>query len=121
MASKGLFKEIVGGIRVLFTPSCWIQNSRYSAPWEARLASAMETERFNKCDGYRAQLGSLSVWIENHPYASFTPGSRTLLQVRPRRITILRLMDKLDQETIEQWQVDECLDKLAAEAPHEDR
>jgi len=79
-------------IRVLFTPSVWLQINPYSEKWDHELMARLHYMRFERCDEYTAYLGDREIWIANHPYASFSP--RTPI-VRPRRITILKAHDKL--------------------------
>lgn len=78
-------------LRVLFTPGCWFQQDRYSALWDKKLNELMGKYQFTDIGKYKATLGPANdIWIANHPYASFTYRRR-----RPRRITILRAMDKV--------------------------
>jgi hypothetical protein len=59
----------------------------------------MESEKFVSQNNYTARLGDRIVWIENHPYASFTPVGYP--QARPSRATILRAHDKLMEDIFE--------------------
>jgi hypothetical protein len=77
-------------LRVLFTPSCWIQNESYNAVWDFKLNALMKSHRFTNWDGYTARIGEIEVWVANHPYASFSYGGS-----RPSRATILKAHDKL--------------------------
>jgi hypothetical protein len=81
--------------KVLLTPSCWLQNYSHSK----ELDKWYETKLNEDCsfDGDRthtAKLDGATVWIGNHPYASFTRivAGET---IRPSRAMILRLADKL--------------------------
>ena len=86
--------EVNDFMRVLLTPRCWLQNDRYSPLWDAKLNELMERHHFKpEHTRHYAMLGTAKVWVSNHPYASFTYG-----KLRPRRITILRAMDKLRQD-----------------------
>lgn len=84
-------KEI---IRVLLTPTCWVQVDEYSAVWDAKLNVLMRTHRFTHIGEYTAEIDGITVWIANHPYASFHPYGHGP-KVRPRRATILAAHDKL--------------------------
>ena len=44
-----------------------------------------------------ARIGDQVVWIANHPFASFTPYDPKI-EVRPKRITILRAGDLLEKD-----------------------
>lgn len=90
-------------LKVLFTPSCWIQNYDYSQLWDAQLRALLVSgEKFVvvSANDYTANIGNYVVWIKNHPYASFKPygagGS-----CRPSRATILRAMDHLVKDVLE--------------------
>lgn len=80
-------------LKALLTPTCWVQNERYSSAWDAELRRLLKTERFSNIGEYTAEIGGRVLWIENHPYASFTPYKT--LKVRPSRATILRAYDRL--------------------------
>ena len=94
-------------LKVLFTPNCWLQNKHYSPVWDAQLRHLLDSgEKFGDISrtGCSAKIGNYEVWIENHPYASFTP--YTGMKVRPSRATILRAMDHLVKDVLEaqkQW------------------
>ncbi len=83
--------------RVLFTPSCWFQNYEYSEVWDKQLNELMKKEKFKYVFGYSAILGYYTIWIGNHPYASFTMKVGPY-EVRPKRSTILNAMDKLQKD-----------------------
>ena len=84
---------LLGALRVLSTPSCWIQNETYSRQWDRKLNQLLALHRFESITTHTALIGGVEIWIENHPYASFTPQNG--ISCRPKRITILRAYDKL--------------------------
>lgn len=85
---------LIGWVRILVTPSCWLQNACYSKEWDTKLKQLIAANRFTNIGEHKAFLGGVEIWIDNHPYASFTP--RNLgPKVRPRRATILWAHDKL--------------------------
>lgn len=86
-------------IRVLFTPSCWIQNYQYNDAWDKKLNALMKNNNFIRTSFETATIGDTRVWIENHPYASFSPDSCGI-HIRPSRATILKAFDKLIVDTI---------------------
>jgi hypothetical protein len=86
---------MINFLRVIFTPSCWIQNNPYCAAWDAELKRLVETEKFVFLNRHHAKIGKHTVWIANHPYASFSVDG---CDIRPSRSTILRAMDKLRAE-----------------------
>ena len=85
-------------IKVLTTPLCWLQNYEYSRELDIEINRLLDSgETFKDITGYEATLGDLRLWVENHPYASFT-----IMRARPSRATILRAMDKLVVDMMEQ-------------------
>ena len=82
-------------LRVLLTPSCWVQNCSYSRMWDAHLQELIAKETFVSIGHYTAKIGGITVWVANHPFASFTPHGLPFLNVRPSRATLLKAHDKL--------------------------
>ena len=85
-------------IRVLFMPSCWIQPYPYSETYDQWLKKVLKTHKFKVENQYEATIDGETVWIENHPYASFTKPHGFVNRVRPARSTILLAWDKLQKE-----------------------
>lgn len=81
-------------LKVIFTPSCWLQNNVYSETWDKKLNQLMAIRDFDVIDEYHAKIGGYTVWIKNHPYASFSPVG-PIINVRPRRSTILMAGEKV--------------------------
>lgn len=86
-------------IKVILTPTCWLQNESYSEAWDELLLKLMEEHKFIHINQYVAKIGNVTVWIENHPYASFT--FFNIVKCRPSRRTILMAHKKLMQDFIE--------------------
>lgn len=85
--------------KVIITPSCWLQNQEYSELWDKGLLHEMQNNKFVvEADGYYAEIGTLTVWVANHPYASFTPYGG--VKVRPSRKTILMAYDQLIKDSL---------------------
>ena len=84
-------------LRVLLTPSCWLTNDPYDEEWDRALRDLMAKHRFRNRSEYTAHLGPLEIWVANHPFASMSP-YRPTASIRPKRITILQAMDKLECE-----------------------
>lgn len=97
-ASK--LSALLGAMRVLTTPSCWLQNHHYSKVWDAELRKLMMENKFEPIDCYRAKIGNRVVWIENHPYASMRPYGANMPRIRAKRSTILVAGDKLYADLI---------------------
>lgn len=54
-------------------PDFWIMNHPYSKSWDRALNRLLDKYQFTDIKRYEAKLGTTTVWIENLPYASFTP------------------------------------------------
>lgn len=89
----------MGYLRVLFTPRCWIQSGKYSAEWDKALNNLMTTDNFDWYCERRASIGGVHIWVDNHPYASFTIQLKGV-EVRPSRRTVLKAYDKLIKDTL---------------------
>ncbi len=88
-------------IAVLTTPSCWIQNEPYSPAWDAECRRLlMEKVPLVRKDRYHGTWGPYDVWLENHPYASFTLYNcdAELKHGRPSRSVILRAYSLIRDE-----------------------
>lgn len=93
-------KKIKSWFRVLFTPSCWMQNESYSKEWEEELKELMDKHKFSSIGTHTAKLGEQEIWVANHPYSSFTPYPKHV-GVRPSRATILEAHDKLIRDWLD--------------------
>ena len=98
-----IWDEVKGAFRVAFTPACWVVVSDYSSEWDVELNALMKKHRFYIRRERTVFLGPVELWIANHPYCSFTSYrfsliTGTICGPRPRRITALRAMDKLNAE-----------------------
>lgn len=89
---KNFFSELYWFLKVITTPSCWLQNYKYSVGWDKKLRELLEKEEFTEISEHYAQIGKYKVWVANHPYASFT----NKYEARPSRRTILKAMEKLE-------------------------
>lgn len=89
-------KNLIWKLRVLITPACWAQVHPFMEAWDKKLSSMLDLGMpIHPIDRFTAKIGDFTVWIENHPYASFTiQGSH--VEVRPRRSTILRAWSRLE-------------------------
>ena len=85
-------------LRILTTPSCWIRNYAYSHAWDKELNALMDKYNFEPSTVAVATLGPYTVWIENHPYASFHQYLPNTIKLLPSRATVFRAMDKLNAD-----------------------
>jgi hypothetical protein len=84
-------------------PSYWIQNYPYNSEWDKWLNEAMDKDKFVIISKFEASISGVTIWISNHPNASFTPytNSSILNMVRPKRSTIVRAWEKLLHDTLD--------------------
>jgi len=93
-------------ISIIFSPRYWVQNYEYSPSWDLEINLLMRKHKFSNRGNCTAMLGPVTVWIENHPYASFTECVTqggyfiSTLPGRPSRLTILRARRKIIEEDV---------------------
>lgn len=80
-----------------FSPSYWGQLYNYCPLWDAKLNALMDKYEFTSITKYTAKLGETEIWIQNHPYASFTPYNSS---IRPSRITVAKARRKLIKDMV---------------------
>jgi hypothetical protein len=97
--SGGDMKTIGDFFWILFHPDYWTMNHPYSPEWDKIIRETMKVHKFVVISKYEARIGSLHIWIENHPYASFGPCE--FLYVRPSRITIRDAREQLIKDLLE--------------------
>ena len=101
---------------VLFRPSYWITNERVSKEWDRQLNELLDTHVFEFIpkhidswrkpilpnptiiDSYNIKLGKETIWIKNHPYASFVTDFYQEHDRRAKRSTILKAEKKIKKE-----------------------
>lgn len=85
----------------LSKPGYHTMNNPVSMEWDKQLNELMDKHKFERINTCMAKIGGVTVWVANHPYASFTPMDKTQLpsSIRPRRMTIYRAWKKLTIET----------------------
>jgi|LakMenEpi03Aug12_release.lakeMendotaPanAssembly.Ray.scaffolds.fasta_scaffold18638_3 hypothetical protein len=88
-------KDFVIRLKIFFNPSYWIMNYPYSAEWDKELNDLMGEHDFKKHSDYYSFLGDKKIWVQNHPYASFTRDCQ-----RPSRITIYKANEKLKSDRV---------------------
>lgn len=87
--------DILGLLRVLCTPNCWIQDYELNLEHDKWLVKSLGTSHFEEGSTHTVMLNGNVLWVANHPYASFTN-----IGMRAKRITILRAMDKLNKDKL---------------------
>lgn len=91
---------------ILFTichPSYWIMGYEYSELWDTMLRKRAEGHYFTPEEddvyiSYTVKLGSLRLWVANHPFASFTLPRLGVCNTRPSRLTIYELHKKMTKD-----------------------
>lgn len=85
--------KIVEFLFGLFAVGYWNMNYPYNKEYNDWCKEQLENNtNFDFCGSYRVRYGGKELWIENHPYASFTLyGNSLFKEHRPSRYTIYRL------------------------------
>jgi len=100
-----ILETIAFWIFIIFHPSYWLMNDKYSKGWDKELNSLLRCYTFKNITSYSAYLGSTKIWIENHPYASFTKYKLGQYHpdesnVRPSRRTLKKAYEALQYDKI---------------------
>lgn len=93
-------------------PTYWQRISATDRMWDKKLNELMDKYSFEYLSEYEAKLGDQYVWVQNHPYASFTPTEgvkdegiryfhRILREKSPSRRTVIRAYDKYKEEVLD--------------------
>lgn len=85
-------------------PRYWLMNHQFNRDWDNWLNEQMDSGSFEAISAHTARIGGRIVWIENHPYASFTNYGEGI-RVRPSRRTIIRAHDKLIADMVANNQI----------------
>lgn len=81
----------------LLVPLYWIQNTSYDEAWDLECRRLLDQgTKIKRGAGYTASFGNHTLWVTNHPYASFTKynGIRAVSGM-PSRLTRYRMMRRL--------------------------
>lgn len=82
-------KKIIDYV-ISMTPRYWLMNETFNKEWDSKINYLIDNYKFTKINnGYTAVIGGAEIWVENHPYASFTLDTK-LGKVRPSRSTIAK-------------------------------
>lgn len=100
-----MFKDLLLTLSILVRPNYWLMNQPYSPTLDKWFLENMHSQTFQPVhtypdrEHYDVYFGNpkKNVWVENHPYASFTVKFRNE-SYRPKRITIMKLRKKLIRE-----------------------
>jgi len=100
-----ILKELWISFRVFCNPFCWLRNNVTDFEWNVELKELMKVYKF-RSTGIKEKviLGDTTIWVGNHPYASFTPISRSvdLVDILPSRHTAVRAMDQMKKDLAEE-------------------
>ena len=92
----------IRSLQFIFRPRFWMMNDPFNQEWDDKLNQLMdkfepEYGKPNSIDGHvhTVSFDGNVVWIQNYPYAYGTPYGfwGTSPEIRPSRLTILRLRD----------------------------
>lgn len=79
----------------IWRPAYWLMNYPYSRAWDEKLNELIDNYEFVAINWYKSSLGDYTIWITNHPYASFQDYKKMNI-CRASRSTILRAKKHLD-------------------------
>jgi len=91
------FRILSNILFVISCPSCWIRAGTYSSNWDREINDLMSKNVFKRSGYCTARLGSRTVWIANHPYASFADYDNCNSDL-PSRETVRKAKVKLDRD-----------------------
>lgn len=84
----------------LLTPSMWLRNHSTDQALDEWFRECLSAGvHFTNIGSCTARLKGVTVWIANHPYASFTVDGSGL----PSRLTVYRLQKLLMRSRVEQF------------------
>ena len=93
-------------MRWILKPSYWIMIGKYDREYNRYLNKLMVENKFEYKNRFTAKLGDTVVWIENHPYGSFTPDNGMGAdKIRPSRSTVYRAWRKLHKDIPNFWKL----------------
>jgi len=81
-------KKIIDYLKSVL-PSYWLMNEKFNKEWDTRVNYLLDNYKFTKTDGYRGTIDGVDIWVENHPYSSFTLDTK-LGRYRPSRSTVAK-------------------------------
>lgn len=87
--------RFIQNLKFIFMPHYWLMNGEYSNEWDNELNKLLDIYDFTKINEFTAYLGNTKIWINNYPYACFTPYYNGVASFRPSRQTIYRANKKL--------------------------
>ena len=100
---KKFLKTLYEKVWTLFAISYWMQiySEQYNKSFDAWCRDSLDGgHKFTEINSYTAKLNGKTIWIVNHPYASFSLYEDNKLSVHPSRYTkhlmMKRLNDSLD-------------------------
>lgn len=99
-------KDLLIQIKIMINPRYLLMNERYCKTWNKELNRLMNEYSFTNIEEHTTKLGDTTIWISNHPYASFTNynsfgSDRT---GRPSKLTIYKAKQKLERDRVNQLQ-----------------
>lgn len=104
MLIKYLYSVLLPYIFVLVSPGYWVSIYPYNKQVDKILLKLLEEGTcFTNITTYTAKFGPYTLWIENHPAASFSiysSSTASKVSVLPSRYTRKKLMDKLIEDSL---------------------
>ena len=75
-------------------------NYEYCEHLDRLLVNLADKNKFTNFGEFTVELGGKTLWIANHPYASFILYPRIGVELRPSRRTIEMLSNKLSRDWV---------------------
>ena len=93
--------KLIFYISIMFRPNYWFMNYKFNEYWDKKLNNLLAQNEFTEINNYTAKLGSIEIWHENHPYASFCRelllNDKLSVIIRPSLYTIFMANKKLNK------------------------
>lgn len=104
MLVRYLFIILMPYLFAILRPDYWVSIYPYSKRVDKELLRLLEEgTSFTDITTYTAKFGPYTLWIENHPAASFSiysSSTASRVTVLPSRYTRKKLMDKLTEDSL---------------------
>ena len=90
-----MWRLLLDLLHITFNPTFWLMNYKYDEEWDMELVRLMNQYRAVDESLYIHKLGDKRIWTTNYPYAYASPFEDKKEDIRPSRLTILRLRRKI--------------------------
>ena len=108
-------QKIYEFIWCVFAYNYWYQQNQYNEVYDEWCREQIKSGcAFTDVTEYTAKLSGVTIWIKNHPFASFSIYDRKLPKYRPSRYVMFLMHTKLKKHLIarEKAKIEQELSKL---------